>query len=465
MIGSGIMQRTMVIGLIMGCLLVSSSVMADFDDEFSNTDNWNDGGTDVEASASDGIMTVEAGSGGGFMLYTEKYSDFTYTVIQNCTTSGNNGVGLVFCFNQITNNYYTLMIYPGQQYVLRRSYDGTQEVIAAGYFSYIDRSGSNRLRVVKNGAEIAIYCNEYFVDAVTDQTLSEGWPGLILGGNEVVEYDRAICQTEINDNREYPTSFEDNFEDSDLYGWRAFSGSDDVTSGSGTMTIPASGGDTRTIYTDGDFSEGGVRAVINRTGGSDSSFYGITLMNTDVEFTSEGSITQSYSAYRFVISKSGNYAIYEMNTGGNFSYSSLITTVNEDGPDTLEITSDYNFMLNGQVLDKEIEVDNSAGFSAAGIYAESDVELEVSEFKAGDSSTPVDYYAEDREDKVRRKSVQTKNYEIGGTGIIYDIQGRRVTEFRNGYKEKLNDIQAGSYIIIGKDGIRKSVIRRVITGE
>jgi hypothetical protein len=126
--------------------------------------------------------------------------------------------------------------------------------------------------------------------------------------------------------------------------------------------------------------------------------------------------------------------------------------------DTFIITKDYEFIVNGTVLD-DSTFTQGMDFNAVGIYADAGLSIEVDNFSAGiyDPTSPVKYHP--------YKGIYTHvkpSYILGGSGIIYDTRGRKVATFENGYKDKLRNLSSGPYLIVIPNGGKNHVIRQAI---
>ena len=98
-------------------------------------------------------------------------------------------------------------------------------------------------------------------------------------------------------------------------------------------------------------------------------------------------------------------------------------------------------------------------FNAVGVVVQAGVSVEFDNFRAGvNDGTPIIYTPD-----VGPLFTKVKpSFLLGGVGIIYDIRGRKVATFRDGYKDKLKNLSSGSYYIVIPNGTKNHTIRRAI---
>jgi hypothetical protein len=126
--------------------------------------------------------------------------------------------------------------------------------------------------------------------------------------------------------------------------------------------------------------------------------------------------------------------------------------------DTLVVSGDYSFYVNGHLLD-DTTFSQGLNFNAVGLYVDSGASVEVEQFSAG--INPGTAIARNSGRGVY--AAGRPRYILGGSGIIYDTRGRKVATFKNGYKETLKNLSTGPYLIVvpgrgSNQGIRQAII-------
>ena len=100
------------------------------------------------------------------------------------STGANSRYGIVFDMNSTRDRYYLFRVQPGrQQYKLQRNDGNWVDLIPYTYSSYINPlSEHNRLKVVRDGANIRLYVNGHYLNSYSDSTYTGYlWPGLYAG--------------------------------------------------------------------------------------------------------------------------------------------------------------------------------------------------------------------------------------------------------------------------------------------
>lgn len=121
------------------------------------------------------------------------------------------------------------------------------------------------------------------------------------------------------------------------------------------------------------------------------------------------------------------------------------------------VTKDHALIVNGELLNDKIFT-TGGNFNAIALYAKPGVDISVESFSAAADNTPI---------LIPNSEVNYSNnnteYEIGGTGIIYDIRGRQVATFMNSnFKNRLKNLGNGKFFIVAKDTKSQHMIRRAI---
>ncbi len=426
------------------CSLVHSAVL--FEDNFDTKDNWVVAtGTPTETVAN-GWYTVQSGAGLTFLRHDATYSTFTYTVKMKVESANSQGCGVLFC---LQNNLASYMLYiaANKTYGIGRWEVSGSSVslvpIYADWNSYIT-DADNVLQVSKSGSEISFFINGYFVKKITDSNIAEGAIGLYVGAGEKASFDYS-CVTDDLKEEVATTWFSDDFEDNNLDGWRMMKGDGTYKAENGVLKI-APIDSTFILYTNGSFKDMPCTTTITYKSGNTSSRYGIMFLDFKPG--------QAIKAYCYFINANRKYAVFSM--GNSFI---LQANSNINGTtDTFIITRDYEFIVNGTVLD-DSTFTQGMDFNAVGLYVDAGLSVEVDNFSAGVYDTNVSVKYNPYEGIYTHAK---PSYILGGSGIIYDTRGRRVATFENGYKDKLRNLSSGPYLIVIPNGGKSHVIHRAV---
>lgn len=413
-----------------------------FEDPFDVKDNWvkANAGTCTE-SLGNGLFTINATSFSAYK-HSQALTDFTYSMKIRFESSLDHPVGIIFCLQDNFNNYMFSLSKNGQ-YNFGIFKGGSYTNDTSNFHSFIDFSPNafNTLKVSKKDGEISLFCNNTFLQKITDTQFSSGDIGFAVDEKEKASFDHALVidTAEVGAPR---TWFLDDFEDSDLRGWR-YVGGGTATSENGVMKVPAGSADlTSRIYTNGNYRDMPCTTVVEHKGGG--GFYGIGFMTIQPG--------QNITGYYYYINSSRQYSVFS--TSGTIHSNSNI----HGTKDTLIVTKDYKFIVNGHILD-DSTFDSGQDFNAVGLCVYPGVSVEFDNFRAGISDgTPIIY----EPDIVPLYSKVKQSYLLGGSGIIFDIRGRKVTTFQSGYKDKLKSLSSGSYYIVIPDGKKNHIIRQAI---
>ncbi len=437
-------------------LAVNSAVL--FEDDFNTDDEWVPRyGADYETRIEDGKYIVEnRNSTLGIVQHSDEFTDFTYTVSLQALTEGYRRTGVVFCWKDAGGYEFTInsnQLFTFGKYVA----SGTSlnfESIKSGYNSFIDPAGENTLTVVKKGSDIQISCNGVPLARFVEPTFQSGDIGLVINAQETVSYDyvRVTDETESIAPKEY---FSDDFNDGDLKGWNIFTQAGTIENRAGALHMNAgTEASSNIVFTSGQYKNAPVKVIVKHEGGSDSSFYGISLLSINTTPSSDG-LTTDYSAFHYRISPQKYWAALSSNAE---SFSPQLSTDIHGDTDTLEITSDYRFIVNGDTL-PEVDFGEPFDFNAVAFIAPSDMSVSFDEFEAGEPDpTPVI-----RKPHVTDRIPKREQFELGGAGIIYDPRGREVARVNDqNYENVLNNLSNGSFIIITRKNGKLHPIRRAV---
>lgn len=431
-----------------------------FEDNFDNSDEWAPYIGSVETAVQDGRFIVEnTGNSLALLKHSADYSDFTYTISLDAQADNFSKAGILFCWKDNLGGY-ELTISALKQYALgkwtRNEENSTfnPSTVDLGYNSFINSSGANELSVSKSGSTLRISCNGVLLTEVVDESFASGDIGMIVNSGETVSFDYVKVTDEFMETGP-KAEFVDDFEDGDLNGWGVFTQAGTIENSNGALRFNAGGENSHSIiYTNGQYEGAPVKVIVNKESGSDSAFYGIMLLELGLTM-SGNSYTRDYSSFTYYINASRRYAAFSSNAT---SFSPVQSTHIDGTRDTLEITPDYKFVVNGDTM-PDIDMGEGFNFNAVALVADSNVTVSFDEFSAGPSATSVIASKPHGLDKFPKK----KQFELGGTGIIYDPRGReiaRVTD--NNYQHVMKNLGNGSFIIITKKNGKHFPIRRAV---
>ncbi|MBD3390956.1 MAG: hypothetical protein GF418_02835 [Chitinivibrionales bacterium] len=462
------MKKLCTIIIVLGsfCLIGAEEI---FNESFDSDDAWVLAHGDVEKSISGGQLVVEnTGSSWAFFKHDADISTFTYTVKINALTD-HAALGITFCWQSSTFEGYVLALWNtdsvSQYYSLlkmtRQGQSSVTQPLLTGWNSFITKR-SNELKVSKSGSRLDLFCNGVWIDSTSDTTFERGSIGLVMGEGEKAGFDYAIVDNEYETGSP-PRRFEDDFEQPGLGGWRVyFDNVRSVEASDGVMKVATGGDDHETkIITNGEYQNVPVQAVVTRTGGAEDGFYGLILMETVFEKDSVPPLSY-YDSFVFKVNGDRNYAAYYLSTRDSIKYSVFPPHSSVHGTtDTLLVTEDYEFVVNGDTLP---DIDFSPlnfEFNAVGFVVDSGVSVEFDNFAAGDTTEdptpPIAVLP-----KSWRPPAGNPAFELGGPGLIYDTRGRVVGRYNGSLKDSLRHLGAGRFFIVPKDrnglGVQRAII-------
>jgi hypothetical protein len=427
-------------GVIIGfCAVVHAGVL--FEDPFNTADNWVKLLGSPTTSCSGGMFHVDAGAASAIFIHSQNFvDDFTYSVKLKITSTTGDPVGIIFCWQQ-SNSGYVFYITGSKQYTLGKFVSGKFEAIKHGLHSFSTNT-DNIIKICKKSGEITLSCNGALFEKIANSDYTGGSIGLFMNANVKVSFDHALVTDEYEDIKPV-TYFKDEFGDNDINGWGVITGSAGIASGGGVLKISNVTSGRLVLFTSGEYKNEPCTTVVTYKGGDPNKIYGITYYVM--------AIGANIPTYYFVINASRQFAVI---TGGSYTltpHSAIYGTT-----DTLIVTKEYDFMVNGTVIGSA--PDQGLVFNATGISADSSLSLEFDNFIAGTNIiVPIVYNP-----NINPSSKIQKNYILGGLGLIYDIRGRQVASFAEGeYKEKVKNLSSGPYYVIMK-GKKDHIIRRAI---
>ena len=435
-----------IIALVVLCVwsLVYSGTL--FEDDFTTADNWvTMVGTPTITPGGGVVQVVSAANSQTILKNSTAFPEkFTYSVQCKVNSFNNNVAGFMFCV-QADIQGYVFYITGTRQFTLAKCIkSGTNYsfvTIFNGWNSFINPSG-NELKVSKNGSETSLFCNGVLLTELSDTSFSSGSIGLYVGNSVDVSFDHALVTDEYNAGQ-YVNSFKDTFEDNNIFGWAPFNNNPATVKCEGGVLKISDVTQNLVLFTSGIYKNEPCTTIVKNTGGGKTSKYGINYLV----------IEPSVRAYYFWINANKNYAV---STGGSYTLLGPSTFVHGT-TDTLIVTGDYKFMVNGNIVYDSV-VNEGLSFNAVGLNIDSGLTLEFDVFRAGDHIVPIIYTPDVKPLYTKAKP----SYLLGGVGIVYDIRGRKVATFQNGYKEKLKNLSSGSYYIVIPNDNKNHIVRQAI---
>ncbi len=423
-----------------------------FEDTFESGDNWVGipGVTNFTDNAENGYYIVECNNTNLSLLkHNKTVENFTCSIKMEIQTANDNGCGILFCLQSDLQGY-SFTVYAGKQYSigkwLKSGETYSYSTINIGWNSFINES-DNTLKVSKNGNEISLFCNDVFLEKITDDTFGSGDIGLSIGKSETVAFDHALLTDELDPGTP-KVSYTDSFENSDFKGWRIFKGDGIVQEEDGVMKIAPEAEDA-IVYTNGSYKDRPCTTIITYKEGGEDTFYGLVFLKIDITPADGGGFTISYNGYHYLINSNRSYTVFQ--TSGTTNVNSNI----HGTTDTLIITTNNEFIINGEIVDNTTFTE-SMDFNAIGFFVNAGVSVEFDYFSAGDVTVPIVF----RQNKAPVSNLRNV-YILGGSGIIYDTKGRQVASFDGTYNDQLKNLSSGPYYILTK-GKKNHLIRHAV---
>jgi len=425
------------------CIVTAIQSGVVFQDPFDNKNNWakaTGNCTDVIQN-SQYVITATTLS---IFKHTQPFQTFTYSMDLKIESNYSRPNGILFCAGANLNGYiFTLS---NQQYnigwIMGTSVD--YDTLKSGFNSFVSTTpgSTNILKVSKTGNTISFFCNNTILEKITNAAFSQGDIGFLVSENQKVAFNHALV-VDTAEVGKYKSWFVDHFEDNNLAGWGKLPVANyggNVKSENGVMKVVA---DSQTIfYTSGQYKDMPCTTIVEYKGGKKDALYGIIFIVVQ---------TGSISAYYYLINSERYYLVSQ--TGGG---SPKIDSRIHGTKDTLVVTADYDFYVNGNMLDNSMPA--GSNFNAAGIIVYQGATVHYDDFRAGvNDGTPIHNPIQ-----LGPYTKNKTNYMLGGVGLIYDIRGRKVASFDDGYKAKLKELGAGHYYIVVPNGNQKHVIRQAI---
>jgi hypothetical protein len=447
---------------VIGLLAVQSRSATVFEDSFDDArqtrDNWIVAyGNPQDTTVESGQFVVRSSAGDGasptILTHDGAFDDFTYSVRLSSLTQEYGNVGILFSWQNTFEGYMFIVTSNKQFMLLKYEREGntvSPKRLLLEWNSFIADT-DNELTVSREGDQINLFCNGVLLASHQDTSFKQGGVGLVVGANEAVAFEDAYV-TDIPLPTTTKSYFSDNFEDGELFGWRVFTNAGTIDEDGGALTIntsDAQGTGSTILFTDGSYRDVPVRAVVTRTSGSTEAFYGLILVQNEVSIADNSPVQSFDTSYVFQIRGDRNYGAYILLTNTQTSFSPLQSSAIRGNTDTLEITADYKFVVNGDTL-PNVSFGHGQDFNGVGLVVDPGVNVTVDEFSVGDSTTNVTHFRDIAQSGRRARP----SYLLGGTGIIYDPRGRAIGQVKDGAKgaDSLRNLGAGLYFVIRKDG-------------
>lgn len=426
--------------LLVIVLFLSFAAFADavYNDDFSGSLKWVDfAGTMSKEVRNEKLFITNSGSNLGIIKHDDvninSLTEFTYSVEVNQADSLN-ASGLFFCLPATGLAGYQFYVQKDGVFRFIR-WDGTTPNyidVGDGRTSFRNESKAT-LKVSKSGNTISLFCDDEYLGSVNDDNYASGEIGLVVGAGEAVEFDN-VSVTNVAETGTLRSSFQDDFTDTDLKkGWRTLQGDGSYTKEDGSLTIS----NDIQLWTTGDYDAVACTVVVSYASGDSMGFYGVNLIGPN-----------GGSNRTFVVNAKKYFGVYS--GSGNAKTNSNI----KGGDDTLVITSDHKFIVNGQILDDET-FSTPGEFRGIALYAATGVTASVKSIRIGNSGTsPISH-------NNLKFNNSSQEYEIGGTGLIYDVRGRQVAQFeQSNYQNTLKELGTGQFFVISKN--KQHMIKRAI---
>lgn len=419
-----------------------------FEDNFSTADNFIQQGTATATiTAEANKLSISNPIASSAIFKNDKSAikalqDFTYTVTRIKSDTECNTSGIFFCIQDNGYEGYYFYIQENGIYSLKRlNIEGSSvsfTTLSSGKTSFSTDS-LNVLTVSKSGNDISAFVNNEFLTKVSDSQFSQGNIGFIVGANENVKFSSLIVEDGTISGSER-INFYDSFDDDLLKGWSIYTGEGTTNEQSSKLTITGAGTQGLRLYTSGTYSAAACTVITSFVSGDSASYYGIEFIGAD------STVPNRF----FKINAKRQYAVHTSTTGGTQKTN---TNIKRDS-DTLIITKDHKFIVNSEILDAET-FSGSDNFRGVALYVGLGATIEFDEFRiVTDDSNPISH-------KPINFTSNSPEYEIGGTGIIYDIRGREVAKFeKSNYQNKINQLGAGQFFVISKN--KEHMIKRAI---
>ncbi len=443
---------------VIGIILISTAdgnVL--FEDDFDTNDEWATLFGPVDEEIIDGHYVVEKnGNGFGVQKHSAVFSTFDYEVSLKPLSNNIWTTGVMFCWNDASGGYEftinSLQSFTLKKYVLGNDGIYHPEIMTTGYSSFIGQSEENILAVSKKNGQIILACNDVLIFEGTDQSFESGEIGLIVYGGSKISFDYVRVTDE--ESQAYQKDFfSDNFNDGDLLGWRKYNTSGHLENTGNTLLLRGAENASRTlVYTDGKYRNAPVKVIVNREDGPADAFYGLALLSLEMERVNDTSWRHNQSGVYFQISGSRRYGV------GKSSFFPATSSHIHGTTDTLEITKEYRFVVNGDTL-PGTDFGEDLDFNAVGLVVDAGVTVSFDDFTAGEqNNTPI-------VNSYRNNGIlPASNSPRRPSGVVLDARGRIVASVnRSNFSRVIKNLGTGTFFVIyGKAGQPLSVKKTTI---
>jgi hypothetical protein len=418
-------------GVVFGGLMLawaSSGVGAAvlFEDNFSSTfslGNWVAYPETATRTITDGALQIDnQTSYFGYVKHDGDFANFTYEVTVRPHSASFQMAGIAFCWKG--QNGYTFSLRKtsmGLIYDVKSFAQSGQSTLYYANHSYLF-TDENVLKVSKQADSLKFYCNGVLLHALKNSAHASGEIGLVVGSQEKVSFDNVRLTDEWQAQGVQKRSFVDTFSDARLHGY-AFAGSGFQTSvENGVLRLSTSAQQPYSVYmyTEGNFTAHPFKARIRFVAGDSSVLYGLAFLQVQRDHDEKNALSISYPRRTACVIGHDTEKLWAASNGSSFLPESSTYIHNSREWDTLEITADYAFRINGHEVLPAGELVGFESYNAAAIFVSGGgITLEVDDFTVGDASSPVSRpYREGLRPIVRHAAP--------GGGQLFSLDGRVV---------------------------------------
>lgn len=393
------------VGVLMTVLVFSAMrAHAAFSDDFSNealsNTNWTSVSEGVKLQFSNGSCTVinsntqYAGIAAHVFPPEERRSTFTLSG-KIKLNSADMAAGFACCLtlSGAGPGYYIAFRGDKTVTVTKVSSSGMGTVLLSTQSAYIT-SGTNELRVSKNGNLFNICCNSHFVANFSDNEFNTGDIALLVLAKTTAVFDD-IVMTDSFEECVPATCFVDDFNSGVKAGWRVLFGDEGAKTRIDANALRITTGANQNLYqvVDLPLSQFVMKVVVSLHGGNTQKLYGLFFCGK-----AEGGTTISLAG--FGINGARSFGAFTFSAGQNITLtpSSRIRGapyISSTGDttfykDTLEVikrqgSPEYLFIVNGDTLTRFTGV--NFGITGAGVFCLDNLDVVFDDFVAAEGAT------------------------------------------------------------------------------
>ena len=442
-------MRKILVGLVVIAAMCVSGAATLFGDDFSGgTGNWVKMPTPAKLGygVASGQLWVRDSSTNsdemGMLKHDDIFTSFTYSATMGSFGGRFGGAGILFCQTGPLGGYYVILDTLQHLTLFRTSSTSspTSENLCYYPFSYIRRSGDNSLKVNRRGTTITLSVNGKRAVSVSDNTFTDGNIGLVVRPATTAVFDNVLVTSDV-DSGAVNTCFSDDFSSSALDGWYISDARLRVSSSGGTLHF-SSGAGLAAVYTNGNYSQASMKAIVTRNSGTAGNPDGIAFASVQINGTS--SWRTGYLA--FVINANRSWGIINPDSS---TYVMTGPNSNIHGTtDTLEVICNagtYTFMCNGHTLKSNWDPGHIFDLNAAGFYVLADLDVNADDFVVASGNSPVCPTEVTHRDFMRH----ARSVAFSGPAAIYDLKGRQVAIY--GAIRSHANLPQGSYVVVQRN--------------